>query len=66
MFEMWRPRAYPACKFSKRPAAAAPGQKSQDNTGYMALSDLSGDSGGEYLSVVIGTTKPVEHTGYMG
>ena len=33
---------------------------------YMALSDFSDDSGGEYLTVVIGTTKPAEHTGYMG
>ena len=32
----------------------------------MALSDFSDDSGGEYLTVVIGTTKPAEHTGYMG
>ena len=55
----------PVCKFSKRPATNAPGQKSQDNTGYMALSDLS-DSDGEYNSVVIGTTKPAEHTGFMG
>ena len=32
----------------------------------MALSDFSDDSGGEYLTVVIGATKPAEHTGYMG
>ena len=32
----------------------------------MALSDFSDDSGGEYLTVVIGTTKPAEQSGYMG
>ena len=48
------------------PEETCSSQKSQDNTSYMALSDFSDDSGGEYLTVVIGATKPAEHTGYMG
>ena len=47
----------PVCKFSKKPAPQ--GQKPQGNTGYMALSDFSDDSGGEYLTVVIIPPSPL-------